>query len=132
MDWSFNCIYHTCAFYDTSVPANDTCFYARHTVENSTEINLICSRNKLDPVKKVTLPRLELLVALLGPRLLEYFCRETNMHSYTAILCNDSTVDLSWIKEDPNNFRLQQDNGNSSIHNSSTMTPLPQCRQPCR
>ncbi|GFU57755.1 integrase catalytic domain-containing protein [Nephila pilipes] len=60
-------------FCDASERAYGACLYARHTVNNFTEVNLICSRNKLAPVKKITLPRLELLAALLGTRLLQYF-----------------------------------------------------------
>ncbi|GFS86326.1 integrase catalytic domain-containing protein, partial [Nephila pilipes] len=89
-------------FCDASESAYGACLYARHTVNNFTEVNLICSRSKLAPVKKITLPRLELLAALLGTRLLQYFYRETNMHSHTAVLWSESTVALSWIKGDPN------------------------------
>ncbi|GFS51919.1 hypothetical protein NPIL_68451 [Nephila pilipes] len=67
------------------------CLYARYTVDNSTEVNLICSRNKLVPVKKITLLRFELLTAQLGARLFQYFCRETNMHSYTVYTDNATT-----------------------------------------
>ncbi|GFU05809.1 uncharacterized protein NPIL_461331 [Nephila pilipes] len=55
----------------TSERAYDACLYAGHTVNNFTEVNLICSRSKLAPLKKITLPRLELLAALLGIRLLQ-------------------------------------------------------------
>ncbi|XP_035214901.1 uncharacterized protein LOC118188555 [Stegodyphus dumicola] len=33
---------------------------------DQTNVNLVCSRNKLAPIKNVTLPRLELLAALMG------------------------------------------------------------------
>ncbi|GFU45794.1 integrase catalytic domain-containing protein [Nephila pilipes] len=92
-------------FCDASERAYGACLYARHTVNNFTEVNLICSRSKLAPVKKIILPRLELLAALIGTRLLQYFYRETNMHSHTAVLCSDSTVALSWIKGDPNRWK---------------------------
>lgn len=92
-------------FCDASERAYGACLYARHTIDVTTGVNLICSRNKLAPVKKVTLPRLELLAALLGARLLQYFCRETKMKSYTTILWSDSTVVLSWIKGDPNRWK---------------------------
>ncbi|KAG8175333.1 hypothetical protein JTE90_007581 [Oedothorax gibbosus] len=92
-------------FYDASERAYGACLYSRQTVDSSTSVSLICSRNKLAPIKKVTLPRLELLAALLGARLLQYFCKETNMNSYTAILWSDSTVALSWIKGDPNRWK---------------------------
>ncbi|GFS73748.1 integrase catalytic domain-containing protein [Nephila pilipes] len=43
-------------FCDASERAYGACLYARHTVNNFTEVNLICSRSKLAPVKKITLP----------------------------------------------------------------------------
>lgn len=57
------------------------------------------------PVKKVTLPRLELLAALMGARLLQYFCAETKICSSKAILWSDSTVALGWIRSDPNKWK---------------------------
>jgi hypothetical protein len=39
-------------------------------------VRLACSKNRLALVKKIPLPHLELLVALVGARLLQYFCRE--------------------------------------------------------
>jgi hypothetical protein len=47
-------------------------------------VRLVCSKNRLAPVKKITLPRLELLEALVGARLLQYFCRETGMDTRNA------------------------------------------------
>ncbi|GFS69667.1 integrase catalytic domain-containing protein [Nephila pilipes] len=114
MDWFSNSV-NIHVFCDASGRAYGSCLYARHTVDNSTEVNLICSRNKLAPVKKVTLPRLELLAALLGTRLLQYFCRETNMHSYTVMLWSASTVSLSLIKGDSNHWKTFVSNRTTEI-----------------
>ncbi|GFT49719.1 integrase catalytic domain-containing protein [Nephila pilipes] len=114
---------------DASVRAYGACLYARPTIHNSTDVNLICNRNKQAPVKKVTLPRLELLATQLGPHLLQYLCRKTNTHYYTVILWSDSTVARSWVKGDPNRWKMfVQNNRSSSIHYSSTMAQLPQYR----
>jgi hypothetical protein len=60
---------------------------------------MLCSpsvyKKRLAPLKKVTLPRLESLAALLRARLLRYFCHETG---FVAILWSDSTVTLGWIR----------------------------------
>ncbi|GFS96917.1 amine oxidase [Nephila pilipes] len=42
-------------------------------VTSQSNIHIVCSRNRLAPIKRVTLPRLELLAALMGTRLLKYF-----------------------------------------------------------
>lgn len=46
-----------------------------------------------------------MLAALIGARLLQYLCRETNITSNTATLWSDSTVTLSWIRGDPNRWK---------------------------
>ncbi|GFS28562.1 integrase catalytic domain-containing protein, partial [Nephila pilipes] len=114
-------------FRDASERAYGACLYARHTVNNFTEVNLICSRSKLAPVKKITLPRLELLAALLGTRLLQYFYRETNMHSHTAVLWSDSTVALSWIKGDPNRWKTFVCNRTTEILQYTTPSQWRHC-----
>ncbi|XP_042902562.1 uncharacterized protein [Parasteatoda tepidariorum] len=114
-------------FCDASERAYGACLYARHADDISTEIHLICSRNKLAPIKRVTLPRLELLAALLGARLLRYFCRETNMNSHTAILWSDSTVALSWIKGNPNQWKTFVCNRTTEILQNTTSAQWRHC-----
>ncbi|GFR30674.1 integrase catalytic domain-containing protein [Trichonephila clavata] len=114
-------------FCDASERAYGACLYARHTVNNFAEVNLICSRSKLAPVKKITLPRLELLAVLLGIRLLQYFYRETNMHSYTAVLWSDSTAALSWIKGDPNRWKTFVCNRSTEILQYTTPSQWRHC-----
>ena len=50
-------------------------------------------------------PRLELLAALVGARLLNYFCRATCIDITEATLWSDSTVALGWIRQDPNGWK---------------------------
>jgi hypothetical protein len=47
--------------------------YLRSIVDNAVTVRLICSKARLAPIKRVTMPRLELLVALVATRLLRYF-----------------------------------------------------------
>ncbi|GFS82752.1 integrase catalytic domain-containing protein [Nephila pilipes] len=55
--------------------------------------------------KKVTLPHLELLAALMGTRLLKYFCEEVDIQPSAATLWTDSKITLSWIRSDPNKWK---------------------------
>ncbi|XP_055928642.1 uncharacterized protein LOC129959774 [Argiope bruennichi] len=92
-------------FCDASEKAYGAALYICFIELNETNVRLVCSRNRLSPLKKVTLPRLELLAALLGARLLHYFCKETGLENQTSTLWSDSTVVLSWIRNDTNRWK---------------------------
>jgi hypothetical protein len=66
-------------FCDASEKAYGAALYVRSVSREGIAVRLACSKNRLAPVKKVTLPRLELLAALVGARLVDYFCVETGM-----------------------------------------------------
>jgi hypothetical protein len=68
----------THVFCDASERTYGAVLYVRSTTGESFMVRLACSKTRLAPVKKVTLPRLELLAALVGARLLQYFCRENS------------------------------------------------------
>jgi hypothetical protein len=53
----------------------------------------------------MSVAKLELVAALVGGRLLNYFCKETGHDITKATLCSDSTVALGWIRNDPNNWK---------------------------
>jgi hypothetical protein len=89
-------------FCDASEKAYGAALYIRSTSREGIVVRLACSKNRLAPVKKVTLPRLELLAALVGARLLRYFCRETGQDIRNATLWTDATVVLSWIRSNAN------------------------------
>ncbi|XP_071037149.1 uncharacterized protein [Parasteatoda tepidariorum] len=76
----------------------DASIYMRSRTGNNITVRSVCSRSRLSPVKKITLPRLELLSALTGARLFHYVCKETNIQSSSATFWSDSTVTLNWKK----------------------------------
>ena len=92
-------------FCDASERAYGAALYIRSTKDDETLIRLACSKNRLAPVKRIILPRLELLAALVGARLLHYFCRATDYDIYRAVLWSDATVALDWICSDPNKWK---------------------------
>jgi hypothetical protein len=79
-------------FCETSERAYGAVLYIRSTHRKETLVRIVCSKNRLAPLKKVTLPRLELIAALIGARLLHYFCKATGHNIAEAILWSDSTV----------------------------------------
>ena len=109
-------------FCDASERAYGAALYIRSCVVNDNVVHLACSKNQLAPVKKVTLPRLELLATLVGARLLRYFCHATCLDITEATLWTDSTVALSWVREDPNRWKTFVCNRVTEIQ--SYTTPL--------
>ena len=95
----------THVFCDASERAYGAALYLRSINDDHTIVRLVCSKNRLAPVKRVTLPRLELLAALVGTRLLKYFCEATGYDVTQATLWTDSTVALGWIRSDPNRWK---------------------------
>jgi hypothetical protein len=114
-------------FCDASERAYGAVLYIRSVSETTCSVRLVCSKNRLAPLKKVTLPRLELLVALLGARLLRYFCHETGFDATRAILWSDSTVTLGWIRSDPNRWKTFVSNRITEILTSTTPSQWRHC-----
>jgi len=70
-----NCQIHV--FCDASETAYVAMLYIRSIHRTGTLVRILCSKNRLASLKRVTLPRLKLIAALIGARLLHYFCKET-------------------------------------------------------
>jgi len=56
-------------------------------------------------MKKIALPRLELVAALVGVRLLQYLYQETGLDIRKATLWTDATVVLCWIRSNPSRWK---------------------------
>jgi len=93
-------------FCNASERAYAAALYVRSTKDDNPLTLLACSKNRLAPVKRVTMPRLELLAKLVGTRLLHYFCTATGYDINPTILWSDATVTLRWIRSDPNRWKI--------------------------
>jgi hypothetical protein len=58
---------------------------------------ILCSRSRVAPVKKVSLPRLELCRAILLAGLVDKILPALNVEKNNVHLWTDSTIVLSWI-----------------------------------
>ena len=108
-------------FCDASERAYGAALYFRSIEGDKTVIRLACSKNRLAPVKKTILPRLELSVALVGTRQLHYFSTATGYVINQAILWSDATLALGWIRSDPNRWKTFVSNRVTEIQ--TFMTP---------
>lgn len=121
-------------FADASEKAYGCSLYIRSTnAHGTTTVKLLCSRSRVAPVKKVTLPRLELLGAELLSKLLQKTVPILNLKIDRTFLWTDSTIVLAWIASPANRWktfvanRVAQIQENSSVgdwrHVSSSDNP---------
>ena len=92
-------------FGDASEPAYGAALYIRSIVDKVVSVRLICSKARLAPIKRITLPRLELLAALVATLLLRYFCHATEYNISNDFLWSDSAITLAWIRGDPHRWK---------------------------
>ncbi|XP_023243388.1 uncharacterized protein LOC111641448 [Centruroides sculpturatus] len=92
-------------FCDASERAYGAVIYIRTNLPSGISMCLLCSKARLAPIKRVTLPRLELLAALVGCCLLKYVTTETNLQREDAVLWSDAKVILGWIRGHPNRWK---------------------------
>lgn len=96
------------AFSDASEKGYGSIVYLR--VPKSLEefhVSFVMSRTKVAPIKRVTLPRLELLGALLSARLINFVKSALHLPDSIRLACwTDSKVALSWIKGNPTKWKM--------------------------
>ena len=82
------------------------CVYLRvPDTDESFKVSLVLSRGRVAPVKKVSVPRLELMGALLCARLSVFVKTALHLNNVQMYCWTDSKVVLSWIKGDPNRWK---------------------------
>ena len=96
------------AFSDASEKGYDTCIYFRMPKsDNEFYVSFVMSRGKVAPTKRITLPRLELLGALLSARLINFVKSALHLNDDVKLFCwTDSQVALLWIKGDPVRWKM--------------------------
>ena len=90
-------------FGDASPKAYGCCVYIVCTYKNGVVLSrLVVSRARVAPLKSLSLPRLELMGALLCARLTVFVRQTLRLSHESQIRCwTDSKVALAWIKSDP-------------------------------
>ncbi|KRY46310.1 hypothetical protein T03_7423 [Trichinella britovi] len=87
------------AFCDASESAYGSVVYLRTVcVDGEISSRLVMAKSRVAPVKRVTIPRLELLAALVSARLVRYVGQQLSLKIDEIVCWSDSEVALSWIK----------------------------------
>lgn len=90
-----------CIFSDASEEAFGACAYLRWEKGDGAETKLLCAKSRVAPLKKLTIPKLELQGAVLASRLCKTIKEEIRMHLSSVKLFTDSMIALSWILNGP-------------------------------
>lgn len=101
-----NVEYKLLCFCDASASAYAVAIYLHQTSANNCKCDLIFSKSRLAPVKKLTIPRLELMAVLIGVRCVTFVKSELNLNIEKMYMWTDSQCVLRWItsKKDLNVF----------------------------
>ncbi|UYV61278.1 hypothetical protein LAZ67_1004219 [Cordylochernes scorpioides] len=89
-------------FCDASQFAYATCIFLRIEKEDRVDIQLIQARTRVAPLKKLTIPRLELLACLIGARLTANVIQDLEFEEIPRFYWTDSTNALCWIQREDN------------------------------
>ena len=112
-------------FCDASESAYGAVAYVRLTLptSNTIQIELMSSKTRVAPLpkKKVTLPRLELLGALLGARLANTLVESVCDRLWKVTLWTDSLVALGWIRGDKTRWKPFVKNQVAKITNKTSL-----------
>ncbi|KAF2886826.1 hypothetical protein ILUMI_19347 [Ignelater luminosus] len=93
-------------FVDASQVAYASVIYMRTQSLTDTKIQLIAAKSRVTPNKKMTIPRLELLAATIGARLMKSILETMENNQQEVYFWSDSTTVLTWIQRKGNGQRL--------------------------
>ncbi|UYV75610.1 hypothetical protein LAZ67_13000736, partial [Cordylochernes scorpioides] len=85
-------------FCDASQSAYAAAAFLRCPENKGVSVQLLMAKSRLGPLKKTTIPRMELLACMLGVRLGRYITESLNLAAEPVYYWTDSTTALSWIK----------------------------------
>ena len=95
-----------CIFSDASNEAFGACAYVRWLTESNEYVTrFIAAKSRVAPLKPLTIPRLELQVAVLATRLYQSIVEESRMQFEKVVFFSDSNIVLSWIRSQAREFK---------------------------
>ncbi|XP_062538799.1 uncharacterized protein LOC134207095 [Armigeres subalbatus] len=93
-------------FADASDLAYGACLYVRSVDgRGNVRIELLASKSRVAPLKRLTIPRLELCAAKEAASLFQTVAKALSLDSINAFFWSDSTVVLHWLKASPNTWK---------------------------
>ncbi|XP_058828052.1 uncharacterized protein LOC131687963 [Topomyia yanbarensis] len=107
-------------FCDASEAAFGACVYARSAdTKGNIRVQLLASKSRVAPLKRITLPRLELCAAVIGAQLHAHVVNALQIEISESRFWSDSTVVLQWLQSPPNTWKMFVANRVSEIQSST-------------
>ncbi|VDI55591.1 Hypothetical predicted protein [Mytilus galloprovincialis] len=100
------CSYQLLCFCDASTKAYACAIYLRHETDESCRVDLIYFKTRLAPIKKVSIPRLELLAVIIGIRCLALIESNLKITVEKKTLWTDSQCVIHWIASEKTNVNI--------------------------
>ncbi|XP_054708996.1 uncharacterized protein LOC129218696 [Uloborus diversus] len=93
-------------FSDASPKAYGAVAYFRCAkIDNEIRTSLVWAKCRVSPIKRLTIPRLELMDAIIAARMCKYLKTVFSSHVLDVHIWSDSIVALHWIKGSPINWK---------------------------
>ncbi|XP_065091625.1 uncharacterized protein LOC135712602 [Ochlerotatus camptorhynchus] len=90
-------------FADASESAYGACTYARcENDQGEVSVQLLMSKSRVSPLKRLTIPRLELCASVLAAHLYHRIRQAIDIPISAAFFWSDSAVTLQWLRSPPN------------------------------
>lgn len=106
-------------FCDASELAYAAVIYVKATCIDQVNISLLSAKTKVAPIKKMTIPRLELCGAFLLARLMKQVTEALQLNCSSIHMWTDSKIALAWIKGNPKRWKTFIANKCISINSMS-------------
>ncbi|XP_075159311.1 uncharacterized protein LOC142232399 [Haematobia irritans] len=116
LNYSPECRIEYHGFCDSSELAYAAVLYVRVEVGDMAHSKLLVAKSKVAPIKKMSIPRLELCGALLMAKLADLVLPQLHVQPYTLFLWSDSMIVLSWLKKPSHSWTTFVANRVAIIH----------------
>nr|XP_015904720.2 uncharacterized protein LOC107437295 [Parasteatoda tepidariorum] len=85
-------------FADASKYSYATAIFLRNESQDEIKVQLLQAKSRVSPLRKITIPRLELLACYIGAKLSEFVTKSLTLEINETYYWTDSTTALFWIK----------------------------------